>query len=129
MFPKTFTNQITARLINRQKYMRRTVLEAHGGKPLSVSLRHLRHCLDGLRQFVMCHADDTPRYTGRLHDQANEEEPFGGVGQPRMCRDWDKLMDWATENSACYRWVPDDTPGFTEKDRYKSCPDGTEPWV
>jgi len=76
----------------------------------------------------MCHADDTPRYTGRLHDQANEKDPFGGVGQPRMCRNWDKLMDWAKENSACYRWVPDDTLGFTEKDRYKSCPDGRTFW-
>jgi len=60
--------------------MRKTVLEAHEGKPLSVRLRHLKHCLDGLRQFFMCHADDTPRYTGRLHDQVDEKEPFGGVG-------------------------------------------------
>jgi hypothetical protein len=108
--------------------MRKTVLEAHEGKPLSVDIRHIKHCLDGLRQFVMCHADDTPRYTGRRHDQANEKDPFGGVGQPRMCRDWDKFMDWAEENSACYRWVPGDTPGFTEQERYKSCPDGSTFW-
>ena len=37
-------------------------------------------------------------------------------------------MDWATENSACYRLIPDDTPGFMENDRYKSCPDGSEYW-
>ncbi|MCJ1371185.1 hypothetical protein MMC20_002400 [Loxospora ochrophaea] len=110
------------------KYLRKALLELHEGRPLSISVRHLKHCLDGLRQFVMCNADDTPRYTGRLHDQAAEKEPFGGVGQPRMCRDWEKFMNWATENSACFRWVPDDTPGFTEKDRYKSCPDGSVFW-
>jgi len=93
-----------------------------------VDLRHLKHCLDGLRQFVMCHADDTPRYTGRLHDEEGEEEPFGGVGQVRMCRDWGGLMDWVEGNSACYRWVEGGGEGFTEKERYKSCPDGSEPW-
>ena len=76
----------------------------------------------------MCHADDTPRYTGRLHDQVSEKFPFAGLGQERMCRDWFKLIGWATENSACYRWIPDDTQGFKEEDRYKSCPDGKVLW-
>ena len=28
----------------------------------------------------MCQADDTPRYTGRLHDEAGEMLPVSGIG-------------------------------------------------
>ena len=76
----------------------------------------------------MCQADDTPRYTGRLHDEAGEILPVSGIGQPRMCRDWDNYMSWVMENSACYLWIPDDTPGFKERERYKTCPDGRVMW-
>lgn len=56
---------------------------------LHVKPRHIHHCLDYLRQSIMCHAD------------ANLEPidmTLGGVkgfGSPRKCRDSNKLKEWA----------------------------------
>lgn len=72
----------------------------------------------------MCNADDTPRYTGRLHEQASADRPASGVGQPRMCRDWGQLVKWAVENSACYKHI--ETTVIEE--RYKFCPHGEILW-
>lgn len=77
----------------------------------------------------MCDADDTLMYTGFLHDSANATGPTAGAGSTRMCRDWSKLRAWADEHSACYHPLYEKgNPNVTEKDRYKFCPDGSEPW-
>ena len=76
----------------------------------------------------MCHADDTPRYSGRVTPEVAKENPHGGYGQERMCRDWDELMKYMMEYHACYHKVPSDTPGFKEIDNYKRCPDGRVLW-
>ena len=70
----------------------------------------------------MCHADDTPRYTGRLHAQANVSGPQSGIGQMRKCRDFDKLYEWSLANSACYADPAD--PNASAEDWFKGCPDG-----
>ena len=76
----------------------------------------------------MCDPDDTPRYTGRLHQQANAEHPESGVGQIRMCKDWEQYQKWAIDHSACYKAINFSNPNFNPKDRYKFCPNGEILW-
>ncbi|KAI0158123.1 hypothetical protein GGR57DRAFT_459082 [Xylariaceae sp. FL1272] len=89
---------------------------------------HLMHCLNVLRESVVCNADDTPLYIGRLHKNAHEQSPRAGTGTMKMCRDWNSLLKWSRARSACYRPVHWAEKGFSELDRYKSCPDGAKPW-
>jgi hypothetical protein len=69
-------------------------IEAHH----HISKPHVRHCIDYLRQTLLCHAD------------ANLEPPnmeLGGVtgfGVERKCRDVSKLYSWAEE------WIARDNP-------------------
>jgi len=67
-----------------------------------MGLEHLGHCMHLLREDMMCHADDTPRYSGRLHSQANSSHPQAGIDQTRKCRDFNKLYEWSIEHTACY---------------------------
>ena len=67
------------------------------------------HCLDALRQEVMCNARDTPFYTWTDGTQGN--------GQERQCRNWEELSAWAGEHSACYEDL-DDVPIL---DRFGQC--------
>ena len=45
-------------------------------------------------EHVVCNADDTLLYY--------REGVSTGDGQPRTCRNWRALRDWAGNNSACY---------------------------
>lgn len=56
----------------------------------TVPLAHTLHCLDSLRQEVMCHADDDLLYT--------DDGKIFGDGQVRQCRDWDGLREWTERN-------------------------------
>ena len=72
----------------------------------------------------MCNADDTPRYSG-LGQRGGT-----GDGQYRMCKDWGKLEEWAMEHSACYKYRAgvETLEGGIPLERFKYCPDGSEPW-
>jgi len=63
------------------------------GVDQTVPLVHTLHCLDSLRQEVMCHADSDLLYT--------EDGKIFGDGQVRECKDWDKLRSW-TEHRKIY---------------------------
>ena len=80
-----------------QQIIHLAITERHLGKPQTTPLTHITHCLDDLRQDILCHADDTPRWT------ANNSNPESGIGQNRQCRDWAELHMWAHKNSACKR--------------------------
>lgn len=71
----------------------------------------------------MCDADDTPRYSGFQPSSST------GLGQVRMCRDWNALEKWAMdeERSGCWRDIPgeDGVDGFRELERYRFCPEGS----
>lgn len=58
-------------------------------------IEHDEHCFDSLRQYVMCHADDTLLYSTGHHD--------AGVRQTKMCRSWDALRDWASGRNAQWK--------------------------
>ncbi|KAJ5928273.1 hypothetical protein N7466_007229 [Penicillium verhagenii] len=79
---------------------------------------HIVHCMDALRRQILCDADDTPRATER------RAEVVTGVNQHRMCRQWDGLVDFARQNTACYKRpeMPDVNPVL---DRYRHCPPGS----
>lgn len=89
---------------------------------------HVTHCLNVLRDDIICRADDFAHYTGGVERLEGGEKKLlpPGTGQIRMCRSWDKLYQFAVTNSACFnrpkdRYVP-------VLDRYKHCPDGSTPW-
>ncbi|KJZ79187.1 hypothetical protein HIM_01338 [Hirsutella minnesotensis 3608] len=98
----------------------RYVMYTEQGLPQHIALSHALHCLDQLRQDVICNADDTPRYAGF------QDPPGTGSGQVRMCRDWSKLEQWALERTACFKHE-DEVPG-PMIERFKSCPDGRVLW-
>ncbi|RYO87810.1 hypothetical protein DL764_008804 [Monosporascus ibericus] len=98
----------------------RYVMYAERGLPQHIALEHALHCLDQLRQDVVCNADDTPRYAGF------QDPPGTGAGQVRMCRDWEALERWAREHTACFKHQ-DEVPG-PMIERFKSCPDGQVLW-
>ena len=79
-----------------------------------VSHQHIVHCLDNLRQNVICTADDTPLY-------ATRNGTHSGENQVRMCRDLDQLNQWSLEREACYKYIETSGPDMAEIERYKYC--------
>ena len=61
--------------------------------------RHTLHCVDYLRQSVMCNADLTLVSTGQ--DLEFDNSP------PRQCRDWDAVVNWVDR----WKWMPDGATG------------------
>lgn len=87
--------------------IRKTFWEAiHRAEKYTFRPPHAGHCIDMLRQYVMCKADNTPLYLFG-DDTAGDE-------QYRKCQDWDTLRQFATDHSACYR----DTPPDVDKDTF-----------
>ncbi|KAK4502426.1 hypothetical protein PRZ48_005851 [Zasmidium cellare] len=79
--------------------VRQALFEFADGKTQTYPLAHPTHCLDALRQAVMCRADDTPLYTfGDL---------TSGDGQWRQCRDWNALSQWAADHFAYGQHEPE----------------------
>lgn len=103
----------------KQKTIRQAILEFDQGLSRTEPTEHILHCLDALRQDVLCYADDTPRYTGF--------QPSGrsGTGQFRQCRDWSRLEAWAQQNTACWRYIHPHDPNFDSLERHKFCPEGS----
>ena len=90
---------------------------ARGVSPLTYPFGHATHCLDAVRQYVMCNADDTPLAT------ALNERPTGD-GQSRMCRSWSKLREWAGEHSACFRDIHSHEGRVPFEDHFGTCKSG-----
>jgi hypothetical protein len=81
------------------------------GESIDHSFPHLNHCLEALRQDIICNADDTPRWVG-------SHIPSSGAGQYRMCRDWNQLDTWAKQYSACFK----DLDTNNKDERFSFCP-------
>ena len=93
-----------------------SLMDYHHGRDPSYPLQHIMHCLDALRDDVICHADETPRYTTPTAD------PVSGIGQLRQCRDWNKLEAWAKKHSGCWRYVDVTWDNGSELMRWMHCP-------
>lgn len=88
----------------------------------------MMYCLDSFREDIICNADDTSRYTGRVNQQVSAADPVSGIGQTRLCKDWSMLRQWANEHSACDKGVNMEDPDFLSVERYKFCPNGERFW-
>ena len=76
---------------------------------------YVNYCLDALREDIICHADDTPRYTTKGATLVT------GLGQERQCRNWQKLQTWASERGACYKKAAEGKKN-NEIETYDFCP-------
>ncbi|KAJ4296818.1 hypothetical protein N0V90_006866 [Kalmusia sp. IMI 367209] len=56
---------------------------------------HLDHCIDALRQFVMCQSD-TNVFPFRF--PFNDGDPWPDYSSPRMCRNYEKVRQWAVDH-------------------------------
>ena len=54
---------------------------------------HRDHCLDYIRQAIMCHGDAT-------FETINEHGVLDGMGGTHQCRDFDLMFSWAYEHRA-----------------------------
>lgn len=82
---------------------------------------HVYHCLDSLRQDLMCSADDTPMPVTTLPDKI-------GVDQIRTCRDFDALVQWTKEPNrfpCYYRPVDDPRKPRQQIEAYGYCKEGS----
>lgn len=59
---------------------------------------HEYHCIDYLRQSIMCSADTTLDFAELQPD--GRRKGFSGANSTHHCRDWDALTSWAFENRA-----------------------------
>ncbi|PQE21335.1 Tat pathway signal sequence protein [Rutstroemia sp. NJR-2017a WRK4] len=69
---------------------------SHANMPSHTSPAHIRHCIDLIRQSLMCYADTTI--------EVKDEEINGvrGFGTVHMCRDWSGLVRWTEETQEKY---------------------------
>jgi len=56
---------------------------------------HLEHCLEALRESVMCHSDLSIVSMRWGHKQAL---PLANWTNPHVCKNWDAVQDWAEEH-------------------------------
>jgi len=86
------------------KSIQQNFMALHNGEELKRPVEHLLHCFDALRQHIQCHADDT-----LLRGWGDTK---AGFDQPRKCRDWGALREWAADRPACYLSEPPDGLSF-----------------
>ncbi|PYH93997.1 hypothetical protein BO71DRAFT_326381, partial [Aspergillus ellipticus CBS 707.79] len=61
--------------------------------------QHLEHCVDAIRQSLMCSADTAP-HSWSWDIEAQQAKVVAGV--LHTCKDFDAIRDWARENEAGY---------------------------
>lgn len=66
-------------------------LEANITEPHS----HTLHCLDYLRESILCTSDSTLEPFKPKFDSAADRKGVDGYGTPHQCRDFGKLRNWA----------------------------------
>ncbi|KAI1263898.1 hypothetical protein F5Y18DRAFT_428781 [Xylariaceae sp. FL1019] len=78
---------------------------------------HQDHCVEALREALMCGSDITPHswqyVTGTNHVTA------AGVGK-HSCRDFNAIKQWAVENSMKVDWAPVGLEGQFQDNRWKA---------
>ncbi|KAH7345862.1 hypothetical protein BKA66DRAFT_517192 [Pyrenochaeta sp. MPI-SDFR-AT-0127] len=106
------------------KNIRRAYFDALEASPDSkplISPRHIDHCLDTLRQDIMCFADDTPMPTISQRHKI-------GDGQPRKCKDWDALVRWTQEpeRQSCFKMIDEYRTVPNSLEEFAYCPSGSQ---
>jgi hypothetical protein len=67
----------------------------YGFTPPAVFARHLNHCVDVLRQHLMCHADLEP-FT--FNWRVGQTKPYADFAVKKTCVDFDYLLEWSETN-------------------------------
>ncbi|KAI0481340.1 hypothetical protein GGR56DRAFT_689038 [Xylariaceae sp. FL0804] len=80
-------------LNNLRKYYYPDVYPVKPGHEESSKV-HRGHCLDQIRQYVMCNADLTP-YSYRWFP--NPGRMYADSDVTHSCRNWDRIRDWTTD--------------------------------
>ncbi|KAG9235074.1 hypothetical protein BJ875DRAFT_399930 [Amylocarpus encephaloides] len=62
--------------------------------PPHIQPSHVRHCIDLLRQTLMCHADTTIELVDK------EIKGVRGFRTPHQCKNWEQLKQWTTEHAS-----------------------------
>lgn len=57
---------------------------------------HLDHCIDALRQFVMCQGDIG---VFSFHYPLNDGDPWPNYSTPHTCRNFDSIRQWAIDHT------------------------------
>ena len=73
-----------------QSVVRAAIYRFHEGVKQTVEWPHMIHCIDSLRQSLMCAANDELLY-------ANSTRVYGDR-QMRVCHDWDALYSWTEDH-------------------------------
>ncbi|KAH8665909.1 hypothetical protein BGZ60DRAFT_58735 [Tricladium varicosporioides] len=105
------------------KIIRRSISEYRRDVPQSLAKGHISHCLDALKQRIMCSASDTLMHSIKDHPRAT------GEGMAMQCRSWEKLTAWANapERESCYKWIDEyRTMPAHMLERYAFCPEDSE---
>ncbi|KAH8176412.1 tat pathway signal sequence [Sarocladium implicatum] len=67
----------------------------HDPNPIADQHEHFDHCIDLLRQVIMCHGDVS------LHTYEWKDDyrwPWPSMQTTHQCRNWDKIMDWSRDH-------------------------------
>ena len=67
----------------------------HDPNPLADQQEHFDHCIDLLRQVIMCHGDVS------LHTYEWKDDyrwPWPSMQTEHQCRNWDKLVAWSKDH-------------------------------
>ena len=75
-----------------QTVLRSTAYHLREGTYPGKSWPHFLHCLDSIRQTLMCSMDSTLLYS-------DDGDKFGD-GQVHSCGDWDAMMAWTEKHAA-----------------------------
>ncbi|KAE8137997.1 hypothetical protein BDV38DRAFT_282605 [Aspergillus pseudotamarii] len=59
---------------------------------------HTKHCIDYLRQSIMCASDATLESSGVLEGDGSTIRAVDGWNNTHQCRDWDSLYDFASRH-------------------------------
>ncbi|KAI0478577.1 hypothetical protein GGR56DRAFT_328896 [Xylariaceae sp. FL0804] len=62
--------------------------------PVDIQTSHMRHCIDLLRQSLMCHGDVT------LEVVDEDINGVHGFRTPHKCIDWENLKEWTSQQQA-----------------------------
>lgn len=66
-------------------------------------LGHLEHCLEALRESVMCHADLS---IVTMRWGSHQAVPLANWGNPHVCKNWDAVVNWAKEHHVSQLYEP-----------------------
>jgi hypothetical protein len=59
-------------------------------KDVAVGIEHLDHCVESLRQSLICNADISP-----VRWELTEKKEWATTTTDHICRDWDRITEWA----------------------------------